>query len=201
MENSDPTLTIILAEISLILFFLLTAMIITLTIKRRRKTVQVAKIIEQLEDSRKERQQKLSTEISAASRIRQDELNSIVEDIGNKETDIHKAILVAYIKGDTNTLESLGNEMHTISTHYIKAIKLAAKTNSEKEPDEKDQDNQDNIPDVDDAVDDMLSNESELTDADSDFDLSNTDDLPDDELPEMDADTIAEIPDDLLNSN
>jgi competence protein ComGC len=198
MENSDPTIIIILAEITLILFVILASILITLIIKKRKKAVRLAKAVNQIKENRQERQQSLVDSISTTYTINKDALTPRVDEICKEEEAFIKSILLAHIQADINAFENLDNDFNKFSEQYIKLLELKDQTESSKS---EEKDDEPVIPDVDEAVDDLLSTEENSGEVDSEFDLSDADDLDADNFPDISGDDIAEIPDNLLNTD
>jgi competence protein ComGC len=198
MENSDPTIIIILAEITLILFVILASILITLIIKKRKKAVRLAKAVNQIKENRQERQQSLVDSISTTYTINKDALTPRVDEICKEEEAFIKSILLAHIQADINAFENLDNDFNKFSEQYIKLLELKDQTESSKS---EEKDDEPVIPDVDEAVDDLLSTEENSGEVGSEFDLSDADDLDADNFPDISGDDIAEIPDNLLNTD
>lgn len=193
MEHNDPTAAIILGEIALILFLILAGLLTTLALKKRKKAKQLATILDELEATQEERTQTLLKDMGMASSIAHEQLKPIAEAIATEESTIKKAMITAYIKSDTTVLDEFDGEMKKLSDYYLNVLQQngAASSGTEETAEEEPL-----IPDMDDAVDDLLASEGDEVEADAEFDLSETDDLPD-----MEAEEIAEIPDDLINTN
>jgi competence protein ComGC len=198
MENSDPTIIVILSEITLILFVILVSILITLIIKKRKKAVRLAKAINQIQENREDRQQSLVDNISSTYSINKDTLSPLVEEISKEEEALIKSILLAHIQADINAFENLDNDFNKLSEQYISLLGLKNQTGSGKS---EEKDDEPAIPDVDEAVDDLLSTEETTGEVDSEFDLSDADDLDADNFPDISGDDIAEIPENLLNTD
>lgn len=192
MEHNDPTAAIILGEIALILFVILAGLLTALIIKKRKKAKQLGAALSKLDDWQEQRSQALLNRIAEASGADKEKLKAITEAIAGDELSMQKTLIMAYIKSDAAAFETLDNELDKLSGHYINAMTLKGKPATDTKAAEEEP----LIPDMDDAVDDLLAEESDEMPIDTEFDLSETDDLPD-----VEAEEIAEIPDELINTN
>lgn len=180
MSSQDPTLVIILSEIIIFQALVIAILIALFIVKKRKKAMLLMKI---------------TTEVSEATNKREDAIRNSLKGIPSVSEDQLKMVAQAAVKDEVLFYQYIVDTLHDNKSDQIELLKESVEnlvspytllaTSGEGNTSIKEENEQPVIPNVDDAIDDLLG---------EDFDEQNKD-------PELDLggqNGIAEIPDDLL---
>lgn len=198
MPNSDPTYTIILGEISIILTILIFIILGWMITRKRRQSKLLTMMLKRVAGSEGERKKYLLDTFSNILCVDSTTINCIIQDIAEYESEFYRLLSSAFIKNEFSYFENIDTEIHKLVAPYGK-LASSCKTSSL----------QDSIS-VDKAVTSALNNSSDAIGidvaqeslSDPEFDLSHSEhDLADNDNIQSQAPGIAVIPDDLLDNN
>jgi len=185
MASNDPTTIIILAEIIAVQTVILIGIGVFAFIQKKKK----AKILEAstlaFKENSADRTQLLKTTFNG---LAGENINAITEDIVAKEVEFHRHMSNIFYKNDLAGITELDQAITDMVAPYAQlasSTTTAGDNTPKQEP---------NAPDVDNAIDELLSDDEEDT-KDPALDLSDATSEKDNEPG------IAEIPDELLNSD
>jgi hypothetical protein len=180
MNNSDATLVIILSEIILFLLVVVIAFITVAIIKRRQKGKLLKTIAESISGEKSNRLEAIKKGLKGIPSVSDEKINNIAGEAVKAEAIFYEYVIGLLYKQNKDKLAKLQESVASLASPYFL---LAGKDDGNKvtKPDSEEP----IIPNVDDAIDDLLEEDSD-SDTDPEFDLSAQDE-------------IAEIPADLLD--
>jgi hypothetical protein len=188
MAEQDPTFTIILAEIAAILLATIIIMMVTIVIRARKKSRLLSELVTRKQDSQPERQEQIQSVIKALPAVNQEKVSSISAQLFGKEADLYRDLIGIIFSRKISSL----NEFDAVFDNYLQGwsqvLKESAKNDNSSNTAT---DNEAAIPDIDDAIDELISEDTNNQEKDPAFDLGKND--------EEDQSEIAEIPADLLD--
>lgn len=198
MPNNDPTFTLILGEICLVLTIAILMLLAGMLFRKRKQLKLLSAMLQRVTDNEEERKQVLVSSLSGISGVDGKMLEGIAQELVTQERLFYQLVTTAFMKNETTFFEHIDNDIHNLVSPYtILATSNKASTENERITDEEPA-----IPDFGDAIDDLLSDESHESQKDPEFDLSATEQEAGDEDDTISkVSDIAEIPEDLLNEN
>jgi len=195
MLNPDPTFTIILGELSIILTIVIIIYLGGLIARKRKQSILLSMMLKRVASSDGERKQSLLNSFSTIPGVDSTTLNNIIQDITNNEHELYRSLSSAIINNEFSYFENIENEIHKLVAPYGKLASSCGSStiNNNAASDETVPPNLDDLRGghVSDAVQASLRN--------PEFDLSPSEhDSSDNDNIQSHAPDIAVIPDDLL---
>ncbi|MBL1275761.1 MAG: hypothetical protein COB30_006715 [Ectothiorhodospiraceae bacterium] len=150
MVSSDPTAVIILSEIVAVETILIIGYVIFFILKKRKAAKFLKDTLDSHTNKIEGRKSFLKTTYSPISGINEGTLNTIVDDIVEKENTFIKFILETFHKGDEKALTKLTEDICILVTPYHQLT-------HQETPEEPEVEDKSIIPDVDSAIDELLA--------------------------------------------
>ncbi|MCF6338078.1 MAG: hypothetical protein L3J84_09015 [Gammaproteobacteria bacterium] len=203
MPSQELITTLILGEIILIETVFIIALSVYFVLKRKKKSLKLKNLLESFLDDEKNRLSSLSLIFERPEFIDDEKYNTVLKNIINEENMLYKYLINAFYHNDIKSLDSLSLEIQNITRPCADLI-----FSEENKTSENSMEDNDPVINVDDAIDELLSDDEEIKsdiEHDPEFDLSEPTEMvtdpPEEELIEtsVENDEIAEIPSDLLN--
>lgn len=195
MPNHDPTFTIILGEVSIILTILIIFLIGRIIARKRKQSKSLTTMLKRVASSEVERKQHLIDSFSSIPGLDTVALNNIIQNVSDKESDFYLSLSSAIINNDFAYFENIDNELHRLVAPYANLA-----TSGDSPTINKNVSNDDTAPPVTLDVSDVhLSDSAEesLSNPEFDLDPGETDSADRANIQSYAMD-IAVIPDDLL---
>ncbi len=120
MNSVFAAISIILAEVSLILLIISGTLIFFKLRDHRRDKATLALLTEKLKAGEEERLNVLSVKLQETQGIEGDALNAAAKEIYNKEIDFYITMMTIYAKRERNTLEEINQKVATLAESYAK---------------------------------------------------------------------------------
>ncbi len=202
MPSPELSTTLILGEIILIETVLIIALSVYFFLKLKNKSLKLKTFLESFLDDEKNRLSILSSTLKKPEFIDDEKYNTALQNIISEENLFYKYLINAFYKNDVKLLDSLSTEIQKITRPCADLLP------GDEKPDTDEINNEPEI-DVDDAIDELLSDNvgtETSIENDPEFDLSESTETvaetPAEELVETSIENseIAEIPNDLLNN-
>lgn len=166
MASTDPTAIIILSEIVLFETISLIGIAVFLFMKKKKAIKLLKDKLEAFNKNIPERESSLKSTYSQIPQIKEENLDPIVSTIYEHESQLYKEIVDAFSKNDLSFMSELDNKIFTLAKSYTQVILENSSAAGGKEEEES------TIPDVDTAIDELLSEDSEDSAGDPALDLS-----------------------------
>ena len=198
MLHNDPTFTLILGEISLVLTTVILMLLTGMLFRKRKQSKLLSTMLQRVSDSEEERKRILISTLTGISGVDGKTLESVAQELVANEGTFYQLVATALINNETKFFENIDNDIHNLVSPYSKLVtsnEVSAKDDAiaNEEP---------AIPDFGDAIDDLITEESPEPKKDPEFDLSATEhNTNDNDASISKVSDIAEIPEDLLNEN
>ncbi len=120
MNSVFAAISIILAEVSLILLIISGTLIFFKLRDHRRDKATLALLTEKLKAGEEERLNVLSVKLQETQGIEGDALNAAAKEIYNKEIDFYITMMTIYAKRERNTLEEINHKVAALAESYAK---------------------------------------------------------------------------------
>lgn len=186
MASVDPTSVIILAEIATLQAIIIVATITIYIIKKRKKSLLLSKTLKRLEEGRQKRKELIEKSFCGINNITNEKMHKISDSIIESEALFYSNVINAFFSNNTAIINEIDTHVEELTLPYKEFATNPASENTEVVNED------DTTLDVDDAINELLSDNSENP-ADPALDLSTNN------TNEKNEDVIAEIPDDLLS--
>ncbi len=202
MPSPGLSTTLILGEIILIETVLIIAVSVYFILKLKKKSLKLKNLLESFLDDEKNRLSNLSLSLKKPEFIDDEKYNATLKNIISEENLLYKYLINVFYHNDIKSLDSLSTEIQKITKPCEELLPGS-------DPPETDELDSDPVINVDDAIDELLSDDEKTEvdiERDPEFDLSEPTktvaENPIEELIEtsIENDEIAEIPSDLLNN-
>lgn len=181
MSSSDPTMVIILSEIIFFLVLILIAIFIFFILKKRSKAKFLKNLSTNISEDIEKREQKIKSELSGIPSVSDEKAQQIAHQAVKEEVAFYQYVIDLIHTNKNEKLELLQESVEKLVQPYFQISSHDTSSSDAGTSDE-----EPIIPNVDDAIDDLLDDASGDGADEVEFDLS-------------DQDEIAEIPDDLLD--
>lgn len=197
---SDPTITVIFIEISLILLIFLSILIFGILHKKRKLSKLLTAMLKRNMDNREDRRRALIASFSSLPHINENAIEDIAAEIIDREILFYEYISSAIIDMKSRSIDDISDEVMKLVAPYER---LSSKNKTEADKINIDRQASENMsPDFDDALDDLLSDDNSSTQNNPEFDLSATNhESESDEAVSENILDIAEIPEELLSAD
>jgi hypothetical protein len=196
MVSTDPTVVIILFELVVFETVTLIGAISYLITKKRRRAKTLASIIGTLKQVKPEREKKLNNTFQAIPYLTEKQSGIAAGTVADSELVLHTFIITAFHDNNTSALENLVNAFEKLTISY--ETLLPDKDTGDAPQTTREEDTS-LTPNVDTAIDELLSNDDPSTITDPGFDLSeNAEFGVQNKTLDATGSKIAEISDELL---
>jgi len=202
MPNPELSTTLILGEIILLETVLIIVVSVYFFLKSKKKSLKLKMLLESFLDDEKSRLSHLSMTFKKPEFIDEEKYNTVLNNIINEENLFYKYLINAFYKNDIKSLDPLSTEIQKIVSPFAELL-------YENEKPESNETINDPVVNIDDAIDELLSDDEDTeinVEHDPAFDLSDptetATEIPTEELikTNIENDEIAEIPNDLLKN-
>jgi len=187
MASTDPTAIIILSEIVFAETVIIIGVAVFFLIKKRKLLKLFKSKIDNFDNNLVDRKSSLKSTYSALPHLDESGLLPIIDGLVKNESQFYKLTLDAFSKNDLTFIDNLDEQLFTLVEPYSQFIPKETLKTDETEEEES------IIPDVDSAIDELLSDDTDEEEGDPALDLSESIDT------DKSDDEMAEIPEELLS--
>jgi len=183
MDSTDPTAIIILSEIVVIETIIIIVFAISFFLKKKKSITQLKEIIRDHEKNTQNRKSELKSTYSTILKLQNSNPEKVIDDLIEHETKFFQNVIKTINTNNISSIRLIDEKIHDLVSPYVQLIPTdtSESTSSEKE--------ESPVPDIDSAIDDLLSDEADDAEGDPALDLS-------EELESEDK--IEEMPEELL---